>query len=70
MNIITVTSKSIAAIGYDESTMVLRIVFRNDGIYDYQGVPVHVFKQFMSSPSKGKYYVYHIKGRFNQVRIQ
>lgn len=70
MNLIAIQSTSIAFIGYEPETLTLRIVFREGGTYDYHGVPEMVYQQFISSPSKGKYYVHWIKGRFNQLRIQ
>ncbi len=70
MNVVAVQSSSIGFIGYDTMSMTLRIVFRDGGTYDYHGVPEVVFQQFVSAPSKGKYYIKSIKGRFSPVRIQ
>ena len=69
MNMIAVSSSSIAFIGYDAEHMTLRIQFREGGVYDYHGVPEMVYQQFISAPSKGRYYARFIKGRFNQQRI-
>lgn len=69
MQMIPVSSSSILAIGYDVSFGILRISFRNGGIYDYHGVPGSIARQFLSAPSKGKFYGQFIKGRFNPHRI-
>ena len=70
MNMVPVQSTSIAFVGYEPETFTLRIVFREGGTYDYHDVPEITVQQFLSSPSKGKYYIHWIKGRFNPVRIQ
>lgn len=70
MNMVQVTSSSIAAISYDEKTSTLRIIFHAGNIYDYHGVPKILAEQFIATPSKGRFYAKMIKGRFNPVRIQ
>lgn len=68
MNMIAVASSSIAFIGYDTTTMLLRIAFRNGGTYDYYDVPQTVAQQLLNSGSKGTYYARFIKGKFNSQR--
>lgn len=70
MDMIPVRSTSIAFVGYDTETLTLRIMFHEGGTYDYHGVPEVIAQQFLTAPSKGKYYIRWIKGRFSQVRIQ
>ena len=70
MQMIPVNSSSLSMIGYEPNSLTLRIVFRDGGVYDYFGIPEILVKQLLSSPSKGRFYAYHIKGRFNQQRIQ
>jgi hypothetical protein len=61
-NLIRVQSSSIRAIGYDGYTLV--VVFHNSGRYDHPGVPGSVYQAFLSSPSKGRYYNKHIRGKY------
>lgn len=63
------TSSAIATIDYNPDTLILRITFRDNHVYDYYGVPEITAQQFINAPSKGKYYTQYIKGRFNQQRI-
>lgn len=63
------TSSVIAAINYNPVTLVLRITLHNQKVYDYQGVPEHVAKQFLSAPSKGHFYNQYIKGKYQQVEV-
>ena len=62
MRMISVSSSAIRAIGYDGS--MLRVVFRHGGTYDHPGVPEWVFREFLNAESHGRYYVYHIRGRY------
>lgn len=64
-----VTSSAIVAINYNSDTLILRITFKDNSIYDYYEVPEIIAQQFLNAPSKGKYYAQYIKGRFNQQRI-
>ena len=70
MEMIHVSSSSISMIGYDQEHGTLRVVFHDSGVYDYHGVPLNVAHSFLRAPSKGKFYVSFIKGRFSPVRIQ
>ena len=64
MNMIPVSSSAISAIGYDPSTMRMRIRFKEGGSYDFCRVPQSVFDAFLRSGSKGTYYTNHIRGRY------
>lgn len=70
MDMIAVSSSSVAAIGYSKEMAVLRIAFRAGRVYDYYQVPTTTAKDFYHAASKGKYYSTFIKGHFNSQRIQ
>lgn len=59
MNITSVESTTLAAIGYDENLKLLRLEFRSQAVYDYFGVPAAVHKALLRAPSIG--------GCFNQM---
>ncbi|HUK82134.1 MAG TPA: KTSC domain-containing protein [Verrucomicrobiae bacterium] len=59
-----VSSSDIASIGYDATTETLEIEFRATGVYRYFSVPKPVHEGLASSPSPGKYFLQHIKGKF------
>ena len=59
-----VSSSDIASIGYDEATQTLEIEFKATGVYRYFSVPKDVFTQLLASPSPGKFFLQHIKGKF------
>lgn len=64
MDMIRVSSSAISAIGYDPTTMRMRIRFVQGDTYDFCAVPAHVFNGFLNSSSKGSYYNDHIRGRY------
>ena len=65
-----VISNIISAIGYDEHSLSLVIVFNDGCAYEYDSVPAIIVNQLLASPSKGRFYNQFIKGRFNQLRIR
>lgn len=62
MNLISVHSSAIRAIGYDGYTLV--VVFHNSGRYDHPGMPASIYLGLMGASSKGAYYNRYIRGRF------
>ena len=64
MKLETVTSDVIHAIGYDEETSVLEIIFNSGAIYQYRGVPRQVFDEFMHAESKGNFFQNNIRDEF------
>lgn len=61
MDMVSVDSTSLAAIGYDYTKRTLRVVFRSGRIYDYKEVDPEVFQLFLKAPSKGSYFDRNIK---------
>lgn len=55
MELIKVDSSMIYAVGYDEQTQVLEVVFKRTGVYRYRDVPKDVYDQLMASSSKGSF---------------
>jgi len=62
----SVSSTAIRKVGYDPSTNRMYIDFEDsDPYYTYCGVPQHVFQQFISASSVGRYYHQHIKDQYD-----
>ena len=55
MQLQTVESSMIHAVGYDEDTETLEVVFNNGKIYHYFEVSKDVYEGLMDSDSKGSY---------------
>jgi hypothetical protein len=59
-----VVSSDISSIGYDEATQTLEIEFKATGIYRYFSVPKSVAAELSATPSPGKFFLQHIKGKY------
>ena len=64
----TPESSNIARFKYDEASRVLKIEFKNGGLYDYFDVPDNVFEGMRNAPSKGQYLAQLIKGKYRYAR--
>lgn len=64
-----VSSSNLSAVGYDPASRVLEIEFHNGGVYQYSGVPQHVYDGLMSAGSKGQYFHAHIKDIYPYQRV-
>lgn len=56
-----VSSSNIASIGFDPATNTLEVEFHDGSIYQYFGLPDHVYSELMGASSKGKYLNEHVK---------
>ena len=59
-----VTSKSIAAIGYEPDTETLEVEFRTSGIYHYLNVPPFMHERLMTADSVGTFFNAEIKNAY------
>ena len=64
MQRIPVNSSNIVSAGYDAQTETLEIEFKNEVVWQYTHFPEQMWMEFISAPSKGKYFAMHIKERF------
>lgn len=65
-----VQSSTINSVGYDETSATLEIGFNNGTIYQYHGVPLHVYEGLMNASSKGTYLNQYIKkGGYSYTRL-
>jgi len=59
-----VSSRSIAAIGYDDDAEVLEVEFVSGSVYRYRGVSQDVFEDFRQAPSKGGFFNQRIRDAY------
>ena len=64
MNIKSVESTTLVAIGYDDTCELLELEFRSHAVYRYFGVPGCVYEALLAAPSKGRYFNSTIRGHF------
>lgn len=69
MERLTVSSSTIASVGYDEAIQVLEVEFIKTGIYQYMNVPQPTFEAPMGAPSLGVFLNANIKGQFPYERL-
>ena len=60
----TPKSVAISEIGYDVTTNLLGVKFTSGKSYVFVGVPKSVVASFQNAPSKGRFFVANIKGRY------
>lgn len=66
---VPVVSSNLRSVGYDPATRVLEVEFHGGGIYQYFGVPEHVYRGLTSAGSKGGYLADHVKGVYGYRRV-
>ena len=69
MERIPVQSSNLAAVGYDESSRTLEVLFCDGSTYHYFDVPESIFQQLLHAESKGKFHYRHIRHNFRYARI-
>ncbi|MEJ7692414.1 KTSC domain-containing protein [Daejeonella sp.] len=62
-------SSVVDTINYFPETLILRVTFVSGLIYDYKDVPSQVFKALKVAGSKGRFFNFHIKGKYEYDRI-
>ena len=62
-----VESSNIASVGYEDGT--LTVEFKSGGIYEYYYVPEIVYEHFLEAPSKGRYFIYHVRNDYSYNKI-
>ena len=55
MELVTVESSMIHAVGYDDAAQELEVVFNSGKTYRYTGVPRTVYEELLAADSKGQY---------------
>lgn len=69
MEMISVESSNIEAVGYEEESATLQVEFKNGGMYQYFDVPERVFEELRDADSVGKYLAFSIKGTYRYSKV-
>ena len=69
MEMTTVNSSNILAIGYDPDSATLTIEFKDGSEYEYYDVPQYEFDNFLLADSKGRYGYQNIYKKYSQKKI-
>ncbi|MDN5284163.1 MAG: hypothetical protein JWR38_437 [Mucilaginibacter sp.] len=66
-----VESSALNSLGYDPTTKVLELEFRdNGGVWQYFGFPSAAYEKFIQSESLGHFFTTKIKGKYPELRIR
>lgn len=64
MQLETISSRAIHAVGYDAERRLLEVVFNTGRIYQFVNVPPEIFKSLMSAESKGDFFTRNIRDAY------
>lgn len=65
-----VDSSSLKAIWYDRMGKILHVVFNSDNYYKYYGVSYYRYRKLIHAESKGRYFYYYIRTKYDYRRIE
>lgn len=69
MVMVPVESSNIETVGHDPATKTLHVKFKNGSTYEFQNVSAEKHQQLMSSESKGKHFMTHIRHHHDFRRV-
>jgi hypothetical protein len=69
MKLQAVDSSMLVAVGYDEETSEMRVIFTTGDTYIYLNVPKSVYKELLKAESKGSYMKTHVIDVFPSRRL-
>lgn len=64
IKMLPVKSSNISAVGYDNESSKLRVVFINGGTYSYANVPKDIYESMVAGDSAGKYFYKNVRNNF------
>ena len=64
-----IVSRSIISIGYELQNHLLEVVFSLGNKYVYEYIPEKVYKEFLTSKSKGRYFGKYIRGKYKGTKV-
>jgi hypothetical protein len=70
MQLITVESSMIHAIGYDPDKRILEIVFNTGRTYQYADVPPEEYEGLLNAESKGRYFLANIRDEYEYWQVR
>jgi hypothetical protein len=70
MQMRNVSSGNLRAIGYDESSRVLRIEFTGGSVVDYANVSADTWRRFSSSGAMGSFFRDNIEEQYSERRVR
>ncbi|MBI2977150.1 MAG: KTSC domain-containing protein [Chloroflexi bacterium] len=69
MELVTVESSMIHAVGYDRQKRILEIVFNTGRAYQYYDVPLKIHGELLKAESKGRYFLANIRDMYEYAPL-
>jgi len=69
MERLSVKSRILRSVGYDDSKKILEIEFSSGFVYQYSGVPAKVYADLMHSDEIGKYFSEKVRPKFQTKQV-
>ncbi len=69
MDGVSVTSRTIAKVRYEDKASTLEIQFQSGLVYRYFNVPRSVYDGLLQADSKGKYFNAEIKNKYKFIKL-
>jgi hypothetical protein len=70
MQLVTVESSMIHAVGYDPEERILEIVFNTGRTYQYFDVPPEEYEGLLNAESKGRYFLANIRDVYDYSQVR
>ena len=70
MKLKAVDSSMLVAVGYDEDTKEMRVIYKTGDTYRYMNVPKSVYTELLNVESKGAYMKTHIIDHYPARRVR
>ena len=69
MERLSVKSRILRSVGYDDSKKILEIEFQNGLVYQFTGVPAKCYADLMHSNEMGKYFTEKVRPKFHSKQV-
>jgi hypothetical protein len=66
---LSVKSRILRSVGYDDSTKILEIEFSSGYVYQYSGVPPKIYADLMHSDEIGKFFSEKVRPKFQTKQV-
>ena len=65
-----ISSSALTTLGYSKRLHALEIEFHDGRVYRYEEVPIIVYRELISAPSKARYYNDNVRGKYHCLRVR
>lgn len=70
MDMTSVESSNLKAVGYDQTQSLLRVEFLDGIVYEYFSVPSKIHSELMGADSHGRYFNKYVRKSFRYKKVK